>query len=152
MHYSLCIHSADAVQCNIKRQCCVWVCGSRFAKRRPSVCISGGRCQGLLWRSRRSHIWLTILLSSSAQPWWLTESPKSFFLPFFFFFLCLFFLSFYSQALAVCCPVAWLSQSDTATIHWNKTWVKSQNVETKITTVSYQAGSAEVSWDSNVKE
>lgn len=82
MYYSLCIHSADAVQCNIKRRRCAWVCGSRFAKRRPSVCVSGGRCQGLLWRS--SRIWLTILLSSSAQPWWLTTSPKSFFLSFFF--------------------------------------------------------------------
>lgn len=120
VYYSLRIHSADAVQCNIRRRCCVWVCGSRFAKRRPSVCVSGGRCQGFMWRS--SHIWLTILLSSSAQPWWLTTPPKSFFLSFFFPpFLCLSFLSFYFRALAVCCPVARLSKSDTATLHWDKT-------------------------------
>lgn len=93
MHYSLCIHGADAVQCNIKRRCCAWVCCSRFAKRRPSVCVSGGRWQGLLWRS--SHIWLTILLSSSAQPWWLTTSPKSFFPSFFSFFAYLFFHSIF---------------------------------------------------------
>lgn len=50
-------------------------------------------------------------------------------LPFFFSF-------FLFQAPAACCPVARLSQSDTATIHKNKTWVKSQRDETTSATVS----------------
>lgn len=58
------------------------------------------------------------------------------------------FLSFFLfQALAACCPVAWLSQSDTATIHRNKTRVKSQKVKTNSTAASYQTEDIKISWD-----
>lgn len=75
----------------------------------------------------------------------LLSKPPPFFFPFFLF-----------RALAACCPVAWLNQSDTATIHRNKKRAKSQKVNrhthTHKTTVSYQTQNTEMSGDAYIKK
>lgn len=123
MHYSLRTHRAHSVISRLSLVCAFMTAG--FQKASLSVYQRGQMSGFAVEEQAQPHLINNIIVLLHTT---IKTSPhhhhSSLFLLFLF------------QALAACCPVARLSQSDTATIHKNKTWVKSQRDKTNSATVS----------------